>query len=203
MKLLIATTNAGKLAEYRRYFSVLDAELASLAELDLQDQIVDETGASFEENARLKAAAYAAMSRLCVVADDSGLEVDALDGAPGIHTARYGGADLYPAQRRQRLLDALSGVPDRERTARFVCVIAIADPERGDITLVRGECAGAIARRDHDAGEGFGYDPIFVPQGYALTFGQLRPELKDGLSHRARAATQALPILHEIRSQMP
>ena len=201
MRLLIATGNAGKLAEYKRFFSALDAELLSYEDIGAADVAVDETGDSFEANAELKAREGAKLSQLLTVADDSGLEVEALDGAPGIHTARYGGAGLKQAERRRKLLAALDGIPEAQRRARFVCVIAIAIPMSDEVVLARGECDGRIALRDHDAGEGFGYDPIFIPQGFALTFGQLRPELKDGLSHRARAATLALPILQEILSR--
>ena len=203
MKLLIATSHAGKLAEYQRYFSVLNADLLQLRYVAAGDLEIEETGDSFEANAEIKARAGARLSGLLTVADDSGLEVDALGGAPGIHTARYGGIGLKQVERRRRLLSALDGLAAPERSARFVCVIAIVAPIWDELVLARGECEGKIALRDHDAGEGFGYDPIFIPQGYALTFGQLRPELKDGLSHRARAATLALPILQEIISRMP
>lgn len=201
MNLLIATGNAGKLQEYQRLFSVLDTGLLSLADVKLDDMGVEETGASFEENAALKATAFAQVSGHCTVADDSGLMVDALDGAPGIYSARYGGAQLDSAGRRRKLLEALADIAEPKRQARFVCVIAIVDPRAEQTVLVRGQCAGKIAARDHGAGHGFGYDPIFIPDGYHLTFAQLRPELKDGLSHRARAAEKALPILHEICSR--
>lgn len=203
MNILIATGNIGKLHEYQRMFSVLDADLVCLNDLDLGDYKLEETGKTFEENAALKANSFARISNLCTVADDSGLAVDALDGAPGIYSARYGGEGLDSAGRRRKLLAALAGVADHRRTARFVCVIAIADPRQDETILLRGECPGRIASRDHDDGGGFGYDPVFIPAGYELTFGQLRPELKDGLSHRARAAQKALPILHEICSRSP
>ncbi len=201
MNILIATGNPGKLQEYQRMFAVLDAELLSLTDLDLSDIVLEETGASFEENASLKANSFARLSNHCTVADDSGLTVDALGGAPGIYSARYGGEELDSAGRRGKLLAALEGIDEEERGARFVCVIAIADPRIGETILVRGECPGRIASRDHDDGHGFGYDPVFIPDGYQLTFAQMRPELKDGLSHRARAAQKALPILHEICSR--
>ena len=201
MNLLIATGNAGKLQEYQGMFSVLDARLLSLQDLNLGAIEVAETGKSFEENAALKANTFARLSHHCAVADDSGLMVDALDGAPGIYSARYGGEQLNSASRRQKLLEALAGVAEEQRGARFVCVIAIADPRIMETVLVRGECRGRIALRDHDDGQGFGYDAVFIPAGYQLTFAQLRPELKDGLSHRARAAQKALPILHEICSR--
>ena len=201
MNILIATGNSGKLQEYQRMFAVLDAGLLSLADLDLGEIELEETGKSFEENASLKANTFARLSNHCTVADDSGLAVDALDGAPGIYSARYGGEQLDSAGRRGKLLAALEGIDEEERGARFVCVITIADPRIQETILVRGECRGRIASRDHDDGHGFGYDSVFIPDGYQLTFGQLRPELKDGLSHRARAAQKALPILHEICSR--
>lgn len=201
MNILIATGNSGKLQEYQRMFAVLDAGLLCLTDLDLGDIELEETGKSFEENAALKANTFARLSNHCTVADDSGLAVDALDGAPGIYSARYGGEQLDSAGRRGKLLAALEGINEEDRGARFVCVIAIADPRTQETILVRGECRGRIASRDHDDGHGFGYDSVFIPDGYQLTFGQLRPELKDGLSHRARAAQKALPILHEICSR--
>lgn len=182
-------------------FAVLDAGLLSLTDLDLGDTELEETGKTFEENASLKANTFARLSNHCTVADDSGLMVDALGGAPGIYSARYGGDQLDSAGRRGKLLAALEGVDEQDRGARFVCVIAIADPHIQETILVRGECRGRIAYRDHDDGQGFGYDSVFIPDGYHLTFGQLRPELKDGLSHRARAAQKALPIMHEICSR--
>ena len=201
MNILIATGNPGKLQEYQRMFAVLDAGLLSLTDLDLGDFELEETGKSFEENASLKANTFARRSNHCTVADDSGLTVDALGGAPGIYSARYGGEELDSAGRRGKLLAALEGIDEEDRGARFVCVIAIADPRIQETILVRGECPGRIASRDHDDGHGFGYDPVFIPDGYQLTFAQMRPELKDGLSHRARAAQKALPILHEICSR--
>ncbi|MCY4018767.1 MAG: RdgB/HAM1 family non-canonical purine NTP pyrophosphatase [Chloroflexi bacterium] len=203
MNILIATGNTGKLQEYQRLFAVLDAGLLSLTDLDLGDRELEETGKSFEENASLKANTFARLSNHCTVADDSGLMVDALDGAPGIYSARYGGEQLDSAGRRGKLLAALEDVGEQDRKARFVCVIAIADPLIQETILLRGECPGRIASRDHDDGQGFGYDAVFIPDGYHLTFAQLRPELKDGLSHRARAAQKALPILHEICSRSP
>ncbi|MCY4072227.1 MAG: RdgB/HAM1 family non-canonical purine NTP pyrophosphatase [Chloroflexi bacterium] len=201
MNILIATGNTGKLQEYQRLFAVLDAGLLSLTDLDLGELELEETGDSFEENASLKANSFARLSNHCTVADDSGLTVDALGGAPGIYSARYGGEELDSAGRRAKLLAALEGIDEEDRGARFVCVIAIADPRIQETILVRAECRGRIASRDHDDGRGFGYDAVFIPDGYQLTFAQLRPELKDGLSHRARAAQKALPILHEICSR--
>lgn len=198
MNFLIATGNTGKLQEYQRMFAVLDAGLLSLTDLNLGGIELEETGKTFEENASLKANSFAQLSRHCTVADDSGLTVDALGGAPGIYSARYGGAQLDSAGRRGKLLAALEGVDENDRGARFVCAIAIVDPRIQETILVRGECRGRIAYRDHDDGRGFGYDAVFIPDGYQLTFAQMRPELKDGLSHRARAAEKALPILHEI-----
>lgn len=203
MNILIATGNTGKLQEYQRLFAVLDAELLSLSDVDLGDHELEETGDSFAENAALKANTIARLSNHCTVADDSGLTVDALDGAPGIYSARYGGEQLDSAGRRAKLLTALEGIAGADRRACFVCVVAIADPLFGETILIRGECPGRIASRDHDDGCGFGYDAVFIPDGYHLTFAQMRPELKDGLSHRARAAQKALPVLQEICSRSP
>jgi len=198
MKILIATQNNGKIKEYRRLFADADIEFVGLADVGLGDMDVEETGTTFEENAVLKAQSYADEAQLWTIADDSGLMVDALDGAPGVYSARYGGADLDHAGKRAKMLAEIVDVLDDKRGAKFVCVIAIAKPANGDVTLVRGECLGTITQQEYDEGNGFGYDPIFKPNGYDKTFGQMPAEMKNGLSHRAIAAEKALPILREM-----
>lgn len=147
---------------------------------------VEETGATFTENASLKAQAYAAQAGLWTLADDSGLEVDALGGAPGIYSARYAGAGATDAERIARLLEELRHVEQDARRARFVCAVATADPTGNVIHVSLGTCEGSISREPHGAG-GFGYDPIFIPDGYDESFGQLSSEIKARISHRARA----------------
>lgn len=198
MKILIATQNQGKIKEYRRLFADVDIEFVGLADVGLGDMDVEETGTTFEENAALKAQTYASTADLWVLADDSGLCVNALDGAPGVYSARYGDADLDHAGKRQKMLGELTDVPDEKRGAMFVCVIALAKPNIDDVTLVRGECLGMITHVEYDDGNGFGYDPIFMPDGYDKTFGQMPAVMKNGLSHRAIAAEKALPILTKM-----
>lgn len=186
MRLLVATKNRGKLEEFRRILAGLDVELVSADELGLPD--VDETGETFEANAILKAKAQAEASGLMALADDSGLEVDALGGAPGVRSARYadgGGAEANV----RKLLAALDDVPDDRRGARFRCVIALADPggPLGDrIELAEGRCEGRIARAPSGSG-GFGYDPVFVPEGLDRTMAEISAKTKDDISHRGRA----------------
>ena len=159
---------------------------------------VEETGETYEENAALKALAFTRASGLASLADDSGLEVDALAGAPGVRSARYAGTGS-DKDNVDLLLHNLKGVPDQARTARFVCVVAIALPS-GDIQYARGQCKGKIAIERRGDG-GFGYDPIFFPEGRQLTMAQLPPDEKNNISHRGRAVRNALPILERILSE--
>lgn len=196
-ELLIATRNAGKIQELQSLLSALShLRLRNLTEFpDVAD--VEETGQTFTENATLKARGYAQQTGLWALADDSGLEVEALGGAPGVYSARYAGADASDRDRIKQLLAELSQTSDRARRARFVCVIVIADA-RGEIAnLATGNCEGTIApvpRGTH----GFGYDPIFVPDGYEQTFGELSAEIKERISHRARALRATLSFLNAL-----
>jgi XTP/dITP diphosphohydrolase len=194
VKLLVATNNPGKVKEYKELLAGLPLELTYPAQEGL-DIEVDETGGSFAENARLKAITYARASGLLTLADDSGLEVDALGGEPGIRSARYAGRGASDEERYGMLLEKLKGVPWEERTARFRCVIAVATPE-GQIHTAEGTCEGIIAfapRGEH----GFGYDPVFYFQEYGMTMAELPLETKNKISHRARAAQGARKILEE------
>ncbi|HEC23927.1 MAG TPA: XTP/dITP diphosphatase [Chloroflexi bacterium] len=197
MKVLIATRNRGKLREYADLLADLTAggqpiEWVSLADLGIERE-VEETGTTFEENARLKATAYARESGLLTLADDSGLEVDALGGAPGVHSARYGGPELDDEGRYRLLLEALKGVPEGKRSARFRCVVAITTPE-GELHTAEGTCEGRIAREPKGE-HGFGYDPVFVVEEYGRTMAELGPEIKNRISHRARALEAIRPVL--------
>lgn len=198
MELLIATGNAGKLREYREILTNFDITVISPDDVDLAGFDVEETGTTFEENARLKAEAYAQASNRLALADDSGLVVDALDGRPGVYSARYGGPGLDEAGRRQRLLDEMQDIADTERSARFVCVIAVHDPQRQITETVEGICKGTIMREERDGGYGFGYDPVFQPDGYEHTFAQLSPEVKNRISHRGRAIQHLPALLREL-----
>jgi XTP/dITP diphosphohydrolase len=193
--LLIGTTNAGKVREYAALYADLIAAgvtLKSLRDVGLAAFDVDEPYATYEENARHKAQTYAEKAGMIALADDSGISVDALDGRPGVYSARYAGAGASDRDRYEKLLGELEGVPDERRTARFVCVIAVFDPRTGEIAYGRGEVAGQIARApDAEAIHGFGYDPIFIPDGYRVSIGTLPPAEKDAISHRGRAARAA------------
>lgn len=181
--LLVATTNAGKLREIRELLSGLPVSLLSLADLPPVDA-PEETGATFLENARLKATYYAQQTGLTVVAEDSGLEIDALDGAPGIYSARYGGEGTRYEEKFALIEAALAKVPERPRTARFVCALVLATPD-GVRFETRGTVEGEIAREARGTG-GFGYDPIFFypPFGCSLAEAGAR---KSEVSHRAEA----------------
>lgn len=192
MKLLIATRNRGKKREYARLLQGLEVELIALDDLGVT-KTIKEDGASYTENALLKARGYAAATGLLTLADDSGLEVDALDGAPGVLTARYAGEGATDEQRYSLLLEQLKDVPHEHRTARFRCVIALAWPD-GRVEITEGVCEGRITREPRGE-HGFGYDPVFYVPEYGCTMAELPPEIKNRISHRARAAAVASEIL--------
>ena len=197
MKLLIATHNKGKKAEYTHIFRDLGIELLSLANLAV-DTAIEETGKTYAENALLKARSHAADTGLVTLADDSGLDVDALDGAPGIYSARYAGEEASDRDRYQLLLRNLESVPDERRTARFRCAIALVWPD-GREMVVEGACEGCIAHEPRGE-NGFGYDPVFFVPDYECTMAELPPEVKNRISHRARAAVKAREILRRSLS---
>ncbi len=194
-ELLIATNNMGKLREFIWLLRELPVRLRSLAEFPHIPEVA-ETGATFAANATLKANSYCAQTGLWTLADDSGLEVDALGGAPGIFSARCAGAGATDGMRRTHLLAELAQTGTAERRARFVCVLALAQPEATTPELFVGICAGRIAHAERGR-HGFGYDPVFVPDGYEQTFGELSDEVKQNISHRARALTAAKTYLLE------
>ncbi len=187
-KLLIATHNQGKLREYRQLLADLDLTVVALDDVGITHD-VEETGTTFAENATLKARAYAALSQLWTWADDSGLEVDVLDGRPGVYSARYGGPGLTDPDRHAKLLAELRPFPPATWTARFRCVVALATPE-GRLTTVADAVEGIITDRprgDH----GFGYDPVFYMPEFDATMAELAPAIKNRISHRGKAAQQA------------
>jgi XTP/dITP diphosphohydrolase len=192
-QLLIATGNRGKIVEFQSLLASLPLRLRNLAEFPKIREI-EETGTTFSDNAVLKARGYAEQTGLLTLADDSGLEVDALDGAPGVFSARYAGEGATDSQRIERLLEELSQCTGQERHARFVCVIAIADAQGQIAHLSTGRCEGRILHAPRGTG-GFGYDPVFVPQGFSQTFGELSPEIKQRISHRALAMQAARSFL--------
>ena len=191
-KLLIATRNAGKMRELRQLLGGVHYEIVSLDDLGIADEIA-ETGATFEENAALKAEGCSRLSGLLTLADDSGLEVDALGGAPGVRSARYAGADASDADRVSLLLKNLANTPSDDRSARFRCVIAIAAPG-ARTRFYAGVCEGRIAPAPR-GDNGFGYDPIFAFPELGMTMAELPTERKNAVSHRARAAKKAAAAL--------
>jgi XTP/dITP diphosphohydrolase len=191
--LLMGTQNEGKLEELRQLLTGLPFQLYGLSNFP-NIETVPETGESFSENACLKAAGYSSQTGFLTLADDSGLEVDALGRAPGILSARYAGEGATDADRTIRLLTELSDVPAEKRSARFVSAVAIAN-SRGQIVNVSvGICDGRIDFAPSGSG-GFGYDPVFIPSGYDKSFGELRSEIKNQISHRARALLAAREFL--------
>lgn len=195
MRLLIATTNPGKVREYADLFAGLQCELVSLADVGISND-VDETGATYEENALLKAREYAAHSGLLTLADDSGLEVEALHGRPGVYSARY--APDSP-KRIQKLLGELKNVPDDQRRARFQCVIVVAWPD-GRTETTQGSCEGWIAHEPRGT-HGFGFDPIFYMPEYNATMAELPESFKNTISHRAHAAHKMRLVLERTLSE--
>jgi XTP/dITP diphosphohydrolase len=193
VKLLIATQNLGKVREFRRLLSPLGAELCFPSELGLELEVLED-GATYVDNARKKAEAFARASGLLTLADDSGLEVDALDGAPGVRSARY--TEGHDGDRVTALLTQLLEVPWEQRTARFRCVVVIITPE-GESYTTEGVCEGQIALEPVGEG-GFGYDPVFYLARYGCTMAQLPQDEKNRISHRGRAAEAALPILGRL-----
>jgi len=197
-KLLLATKNAAKAREYSLLLQGIPFEIVTLAEQGI-GQVVGEPGATLEENATLKALAYASLSNLFTLADDSGLEVDALGGEPGALSARYAGAGASDEERIGYLLKRLEGIPWERRAARFRCVIAIASPG-GRVDLCQGECEGMIAFSARGE-EGFGYDPVFYLPGLGKTMAELPIEEKNEVSHRGKAARRARHILEQQMAQ--
>jgi XTP/dITP diphosphohydrolase len=187
-KLLIATNNRAKLREYSFLLEGMPYRIVSPKDIGIKQEI-NETGKTFEENALLKAKAYASLSNLTTLADDSGLEVDALNGEPGIRSARYAGEGASQAKLIHHLLQKLSGIPWGERGARFKCAIAIASPD-GEISTYHGECQGIITFEPKGK-EGFGYDPVFYLPELGKTMAELTMEEKNKVSHRGKAAKEA------------
>jgi len=191
-RLLLATKNRAKVREYSQLLQGIPYEIVTLADMGV-DLEVSETGHTIEDNAAIKAMAYAKQGNLLTLADDSGLEVDALGGEPGALSARYAGEDASDKERIEYLLRRLEGIPWEARIARFRCVIAIATPE-GELELCRGECEGILAFEPKGE-NGFGYDPIFYLPELGKTVAELSIEEKNEISHRGRAARKARHIL--------
>ena len=192
--LLIATNNAHKVTEFRRILGGADVTLLTPADAGIETD-VEETGETFEENARLKARAFCAASGLPSLADDSGIEVDALDGRPGVRSARYGGDGLGDAGRVQLLLSELADVPEEQRTCRYRVTLVLARPD-GTEEVAHGACEGRAAFAPTGV-NGFGYDPIFYVPHFGKTMAELSPDEKDALSHRGQATRRMADLLRE------
>ncbi|MYL29100.1 XTP/dITP diphosphatase [Halobacillus halophilus] len=186
-ELLIATKNEGKIKEFREMFSKYGISVVSLLDHDPSIDI-EETGTTFEENAVIKAEAMMNALNIPVVADDSGLEVDALNGEPGVYSARYAGIEKDDEKNTAKLLNELNGVSEEERTARFVCAVAVARPGEATFTK-RGTCEGRIAG-ERQGEHGFGYDPVFIPEGSSRTMAEHTSDEKNAISHRHHAIVQ-------------
>lgn len=195
MDIVIATRNPGKVIELECLFEGMGLRLLTLDDLD-DIKPVEETGHTFEENALKKAVEVAQATGLVTIADDSGLMVDALDGMPGVLSARYAGFNASDSDNNKKLLDDLKGLPPEKRYAAFVCVIASADP-KGRHILARGKCPGQIALKEKGQG-GFGYDPLFFLPQYGLTMSELPPGIKNTTSHRAMAAGELKKLLPQF-----
>jgi len=193
-KLLLATNNRAKVREYTKLLQGIPYQIASLDDVNISEQ-VEETGASFEENAVLKAKWYSEKSGLITMADDSGLEVDALGGEPGVHSARYAGKGASDKERINFLLNKLVEVPWEKRQAKFRCVIAIAYPNC-KVQVCQGQCDGILTFKPlgHN---GFGYDPIFYLPHLNKTMAELSISEKNALSHRGKAAVEARKMLQQ------
>jgi XTP/dITP diphosphohydrolase len=196
-RLLLATRNAGKLAELQRLLAsaVPGVEVVGLRDVPEYPE-APETGATFEENALLKAREAVRYTGLPAVADDSGLTVDALNGMPGIFSARWSGRHGDDEANTALLLGQLADVPDERRGGAFVCAAALVTPE-GDEHVLRAEWRGAVIREKRGS-NGFGYDPVFVPEGLPLTSAELEPAEKDAISHRGQAFAALLPVVGRV-----
>ena len=193
-KVIFATGNEGKMKEIREILGDLDIELLSLKDAGIHADIVED-GKSFEENAQIKAKAICELTGEIVLADDSGLEIDYLNKEPGIYSARYAGTNTSYDIKNSLLLSRMKGVPDKQRTARFVCAVAAVFPN-GDKEVVRGTMEGCIGYEIAGA-NGFGYDPIFFLPEYGCTSAELAPEKKNELSHRGEALRMMRQIMEK------
>jgi len=197
MDLLIGTNNAGKLREYGEIFAGLPLRLLSVSEAGLDGFAPDEPYDTFLDNALHKARLVCQRSGLPALADDSGLMIEALDGRPGVYSARYAGPGASDDDRMNKVLSELNGLPDAQRGAQFVCVAALALPD-GRLQTAEGVVRGRIAHAPGERQHGFGYDPIFVPNGFTKTFAELGTEQKEAIGHRGKASRKILSNLDRM-----
>ncbi len=196
-KLVVATKNKGKITEIKEVLKHMPFEVLSMGDMDITIDVVED-GKTFEENSLKKAIEICRISNTIVIADDSGIEVDYLEGAPGIYSARFGGPEATDEDRNYKLLDMLKGVPFEKRTARFVCAIAVAFPD-GRSFVVRDTCEGYVdteCRGDN----GFGYDPLFHIHEYGKSMAEISMDVKNKISHRAKALNKMAAKLNEFIS---
>lgn len=199
-KIIAASRNKDKIKELEAITRSFGMEIISRDDAGLPKDEVEEDGKTFEENSYIKAKAIWDITQGAVIADDSGLEVDYLDGAPGIYSARFAGDDCSYTKNNNKLLGLMEGVPFEERTAKFSTVITMIF-EDGTVLVARGECPGHIS--EESAGEiGFGYDPVFIPDGYDKTFAELGVEVKNQIGHRARALEKLVELLKEREKEI-
>ncbi|MEE9224824.1 MAG: XTP/dITP diphosphatase [Bacteroidota bacterium] len=192
-RLVLATRNSNKAREIKEILKRTDVQIQTVNDFPYIGEIREE-GATFEENALLKARTVFEKTKFPALADDSGFEVFYLNMRPGIFSARYSGANHSDESNNRKILEELQGVPDRRRRARFRCVMAFV--AHGVERVVEGSCSGKIVVEPRGS-NGFGYDPLFLPMGYTQTFAELAPDVKNTISHRARALEQILPILRD------
>jgi len=197
-QILIATTNQGKVKEIRDLVKDLPVLFLSLSDVAEAPDVVED-GLTFEENALKKARVLSAASRLVTLADDSGLCIDALDGRPGVQSARYAGEGATDAEKCARILDEMEHVPEDNRTARFICVIALVTPD-GEEETFRGSCEGRITREPRGTA-GFGFDPIFFYEEAGCTFAEMDRQSKNRVSHRGRALRALAWFLKDLQSE--
>lgn len=194
-KAVIASRNSGKIEEIKEVLAKFGIMAISRDEFGIEKFEVEETGSTLEENSFIKAMAIFKIAGIPVIADDSGLEVDALNGRPGVYSARYAGDHCSMQDNRDKMLKELKGVPKDERTARFASVITMIF-DNGDKISARGECEGMIAEEER-GDKGFGYDPIFIPKGYDITFAEMTQEEKNSISHRGKALNRLEELICE------
>jgi len=194
-KLLMASRNKGKLLELRKLLEEIPVDILTAADFPWLPEVAED-GQTFQENAARKAQETARGSGILTIADDSGLEVDALGGQPGIHSARFAGEPADDTRNNRKLLELLRDVPPSQRTARFICTIAVATPA-GELYFARGACEGIILEEPRGSG-GFGYDPLFYIPYLQKTFAELSVEEKNPVSHRGRALQQAVTIIRQL-----
>lgn len=194
MEIVLATRNEGKLREIKELIKGLEVEILSLKDIP-EVPVIQECGSSFRENALIKAEAIASFTKKVTIADDSGLEVDFLNGKPGVYSARFAGENASDDKNNKELIRKLEGVLLSERGATFKCVIAVASPA-GNKDVVEGECRGII-QFEEKGNFGFGYDPLFFVPEHGKTFAELPPEIKNKISHRAKAMEKLRVVLKE------